>query len=76
MVGEAGTWGAGGAAQAVARVVYSANALANLERAFVFLAEQEESAAIAAVRAIRSAVEMLEHHPLIGRIISPPCESW
>jgi len=56
-------------AQAVARVVYSRNALANLERAFKSLDALSPDAAIAAVDAIRSAVEMLEHHPLIGRIV-------
>jgi plasmid stabilization system protein ParE len=56
-------------AQAVARVVYSRNALANLERAFTSLDALSPDAALAAVDAIRSAVEMLEHHPLIGRIV-------
>jgi plasmid stabilization system protein ParE len=53
----------------VARVVYSRNALANLARAFKSLDAPSPDAAIAAVDAIRSAVEMLEHHPLIGRIV-------
>jgi plasmid stabilization system protein ParE len=53
----------------VARVVYSRNALANLERAFKSLDALSPDAAIAAVDAIRSAVEMLEHHPLIGRSV-------
>lgn len=57
------------AAQAVARVVYARNALANLERAFTSLDALSPDAAIAAVDAIRSAIEMLEHHPLIGRIV-------
>lgn len=56
-------------AQAVARVVYSRNALANLERAFTSLDALSPDAAIAAVDAIRSAIEMLERHPLIGRIV-------
>ncbi len=54
----------------MARVVYSRNALANLERAFRFLAEESPDASIAAVRAIRGAVEMLVHHPMIGRIVT------
>jgi plasmid stabilization system protein ParE len=58
----------------MARVVYSANALANLERAFKFLAEKDDGRAIDAAgssaKAIRSAVELLEHHPLIGRVVS------
>ena len=56
-------------AQAVARVVYSRNALANLERAFTSLDALSPEAAVAAVNVIRSAIEMLEHHPLIGRIV-------
>jgi plasmid stabilization system protein ParE len=51
----------------VARVVYSRNALTNLERAFAWLAERSPDAADAAVEAITSAVELLEHHPMIGR---------
>ena len=54
----------------MARVVYSANALANLERAFAFVAEQAPDAAFAAVEAISSAINLLEHHPLIGRIVT------
>jgi plasmid stabilization system protein ParE len=53
----------------VARVVYSTNALANLERAFDYLEPLAPEAGHAAVEAIRSAVEMLEHHPMIGRIV-------
>jgi plasmid stabilization system protein ParE len=55
----------------VATVVYSANAIANLERAFEFLVGVDAFApAIAAVEAIRTAIEMLERHPLVGRIIT------
>jgi plasmid stabilization system protein ParE len=53
----------------VARVVYSANALANLERAFKFVEPVAPDTAWAAVQAIRSAVEVLEYHPMIGRIV-------
>lgn len=42
----------------MAQVVYSQNALANLERAFIFLVEHD-----------RHAVETLASHPLIGRRI-------
>ena len=66
----AGTRREGGAAETVARVVYSPNALANLERAFAFLADDGPEAALAAVEAIRTAVEMLEYHPLMGRIVT------
>ncbi|MBI4951900.1 MAG: type II toxin-antitoxin system RelE/ParE family toxin [Myxococcales bacterium] len=51
----------------MARVVYAANALANLEHRFAFVATRAPDAALAAVEAIRGAVEMLAHHPLIGR---------
>lgn len=51
----------------MAQVVYSENALANLERAFGFLAEHDPDIAAAAAAAIRGAVEALSRHPLIGR---------
>lgn len=53
----------------MATVVYSSNALANLQRAFVYLADEDPGAARDAAAAIRSAVEMLAHHPMIGRIV-------
>jgi plasmid stabilization system protein ParE len=52
----------------VATVVYSARALANIERAFEFR-RQNPAAAAAAVVAIRTAVDTLAIHPLIGRRI-------
>lgn len=51
----------------MAQVVYSSNALANLERAFEYLAEKDPRSALAAVSAIRTAVDVLAQHPLIGR---------
>ncbi|MGH8580840.1 MAG: type II toxin-antitoxin system RelE/ParE family toxin [Gammaproteobacteria bacterium] len=51
----------------MAQVVYAENALANLERAFEFLAEHDPSSAIAAATAIREAIGTLANHPLIGR---------
>lgn len=55
----------------MARVVYAAKALSNLERAFATLAELADAeVATTAVARIRSAVEMLEYHPLIGRIVT------
>jgi plasmid stabilization system protein ParE len=54
-------------ATAVARVVYSPNALANIERAFDFLARSDPETAAAAAATIRSAVDLVAHHPLIGR---------
>jgi plasmid stabilization system protein ParE len=51
----------------VATVVYPARALSNLERAFEFLSSENPDAAIAAESAVRSAVENLAAHPLLGR---------
>lgn len=51
------------------QIIYSQNALDNLQRAFTFLAEQDTGAAHASAKAIREAVETLSHHPLIGRRI-------
>lgn len=51
----------------MATVVYSARALIHLARAFEFLASENPDTAIAAARAIRSAVESLAEHPLLGR---------
>lgn len=53
----------------MAQVVYSDNALANLERAFEFLAQDDPAAAVRAAAAIREAVDMLSRHPLIGRAV-------
>jgi plasmid stabilization system protein ParE len=51
----------------VAQVVYSQNALENIERAFEFLAENDPHAAAAAIGAIHGSIAMLSSHPLIGR---------
>ena len=51
----------------MATVVYSAHALSHLERAFEFLASENPDAAVAAASVIRSAVETLAVHPLLGR---------
>jgi len=51
----------------VATVVYSARALSHLERAFELLAGESPDATIAAAVVIRSAVENLAAHPLLGR---------
>jgi len=48
-------------------LAYSANALANLERAFEFLRRDDPDIAGAAATAITTAVETLAQHPLIGR---------
>lgn len=51
----------------VATIIYSARALEHLEAAIRFLVQRDPAAAIRAAFAIRSAVGILEDHPLIGR---------
>jgi addiction module RelE/StbE family toxin len=51
----------------VATVVYSKRALDHVERAFEFLRDKNLNAAQNAVTAIRSAVDNLAAHPLVGR---------
>ncbi len=53
----------------MAEIIYSENALANLERLFNFLLEHDPSAAITAAENIADAVSALKTHPLIGRCI-------
>lgn len=53
----------------MAQVVYSENALTNLERAFEFLSDHDPTAARKAAVAISEAVAMLARHPLIGRVV-------
>lgn len=67
MARPAGPQPQSGAAAAVAQVVYSENALANLGRAFEFLAEHDPGAARNAAAAIGEAVATLANHPLLGR---------
>ena len=57
-------------AATVAQVVYSRNAVANLERAFEFLGKNDPKVAVAASKAIESAIAMLVDHPLIGRLVN------
>ena len=51
-------------------LIYSARALADTDRVFEFLVEQDPPSAIKAAAAIRHAVETLAEHPLIGRNVS------
>jgi plasmid stabilization system protein ParE len=53
----------------VATIVYSARSLTHLERAFEFLRKENPEAAVAAAQAIRSAIDNLGAHPLLGRRI-------
>ena len=54
----------------MASIVYSPNALANLERAFAHFPGKEPETAVLAASAIRTAVELLAHHPFIGRPVA------
>lgn len=51
----------------MAQVVYSAQSLDHIERAFAFLLEKNPGAVADAVTAIQTAVDNLQAHPLIGR---------
>lgn len=51
----------------MARIVYSENALANLERLFEFLTDNDPDAALSAAGVIQQTVGILSEHPLIGR---------
>ena len=53
----------------MAQIVYSQNALTNLERVFDFLAEHELQAALDAARSMVEAINTLSNHPLIGRTV-------
>lgn len=53
----------------MAQIIYSERALADIERAFEFLAEQDPDSATSAAAAIRHGVEVLGGHPLIGRTL-------
>lgn len=48
-------------------VYWTETAVQGLERAYTFLAEKNEEAAIAALKAIRQKVLLLEHYPQAGR---------
>lgn len=65
-------WKARGKAGALPRVVYSENALSNLQRAFDFLLDQDPNAASEAAAAISGTIEVLRVHPLIGRPVEGP----
>ena len=51
----------------MARLIYSAGALDDLERVTDFLADTDPAAAAATVELIAEAVAILARHPLIGR---------
>ena len=51
----------------MAQVIYTSEALDDIERVFAFLAGRDPYSANAAVSAIRNAISILSEHPLIGR---------
>lgn len=51
----------------MARVIYAARALADLDRLTDFLVQADPAAALETVGLITEAVQVLENHPLIGR---------
>lgn len=51
----------------MAQVIYSGEALADLERPGEFLLEQSRASAPAALMKVTQAIEILADHPLIGR---------
>ena len=53
----------------MAQVIYSDEALADFERIIEFLLKSSPEAAMQTLMSIRSAVSILEAHPLIGRRI-------
>jgi addiction module RelE/StbE family toxin len=52
----------------VARVVYTEQALRDLDRIFEFLAGNDPELARETILLIREAINVLERHPLIGRL--------
>lgn len=51
----------------MARVIYAAPALADLDRLTDFLVQTDATAALETVGLITEAMQVLENHPLIGR---------
>jgi plasmid stabilization system protein ParE len=51
------------------KILYSARALAGLDRVFDFLAAHDPNAAVRAAERIGEAVALLQNHPFVGRPI-------
>lgn len=56
----------------MAGLIYSAHALADLERLTDFLIESDPSAAMNTIDLVEEAVELLKRHLLIGLPVEPP----
>jgi addiction module RelE/StbE family toxin len=54
----------------VARVIYTPAALRDIERLVDFLIEDDPAAASGTTQLLTSALEMLENHPLLGRVLT------
>jgi plasmid stabilization system protein ParE len=65
--GSTGWWPDVRRSEALATVVYSSRSLTHLVRAFESQHRENPAAVVAAGDAVRSAVENLAFHPLIGR---------
>jgi addiction module RelE/StbE family toxin len=53
----------------LARLIYTANALADLERLTDFLLESDPTAALHTIELIEEAVSILQRHPCVGRLV-------
>ncbi|MBA3392226.1 MAG: type II toxin-antitoxin system RelE/ParE family toxin [Deltaproteobacteria bacterium] len=53
----------------MAKIVFTKEAFADFERVFDFYAPDDPALARAQVVAIRDAIKILGHHPLIGRLV-------
>ena len=52
-------------------ILLAPEALEDLERIFDFVAEQDEALALEDLSRIREAIQILERHPVIGRLARP-----
>jgi plasmid stabilization system protein ParE len=61
------------------RLIWSPNALTDLQRVYRFLASKNDTAAREAIRVIRQSLNLLEQHPEVGRPIEemePEYREW
>jgi plasmid stabilization system protein ParE len=63
----------------VTKLIWSPNALEDVQQLYRFLATQNNAPASRAIRAIRLGVKILSHHPQIGRPVNdmdPEFREW
>ncbi|WP_372069280.1 type II toxin-antitoxin system RelE/ParE family toxin (plasmid) [Tistrella mobilis] len=53
------------------RLIWTPDALADVDRLRRFLASKSPTAAVRAVQAIRTGAKILAHHPRLGRVVDP-----